>query len=172
MPETISKSNNNLQIIGGTFSNRENADRAIQAFRELGVPEQNIQVVIQLNESQADQAYTDALVGRGVSESQALFYDKAIRDGKILVAIHNVTDPTRVIEVFDRFGAEFNPNGSRNLRDDVLGMTAGAVVGAAALGVAGGVVGGPVGAAAGAAAGAVLGGGAGAAAGKAAEHRK
>jgi hypothetical protein len=171
MPETIS-TNNNTQIIGGTFSNRDNADKAVQAFRELGIPEQNIQVVVQLNDKQANEAYTDALVGRGVSESQALFYDKAVREGKILVAIHNVTNPKPVIDVFDQYKAEYNPNGSRNLRDDVVGMTVGAVVGAAALGVAGAAVAGPIGAAAGVAAGAVLGGGAGAAAGKAAEHSK
>jgi hypothetical protein len=171
MPETISKTDNS-QIIGGMFSNRENADEAIQALRELGIAEQNIQVVISLNDKQADEAYTDALVGRGVAESQALFYDNAIRNGKILVAVHNVTDPAPVIEVFDDHKAEYNPDGSRNLRQDVAGMTAGAVIGAIAGGVAGTAVAGPLGGAAGAAVGAVAGGGAGAAAGKATEHRK
>jgi uncharacterized membrane protein len=107
-----------------------------------------------------------------VAESQALYYDKAVRNGKILVAVHNVVDPAPVIEIFDDNKAEYNPDGSRNLRQDVAGMTAGAVVGAVAGAVAGTVVGGPVGGAAGAAAGAVVGGGAGAAAGKATEHRK
>ncbi len=88
------------------------------------------------------------------------------------MVVHNVIDPARVIDIFDRYKAEYNPDGSRNLRDDVLGMTTGAAVGAAALGAAGAVVAGPLGAAAGVAAGAVLGGGVGAAAGKAAEHRK
>jgi hypothetical protein len=171
MPETIS-STNNLQIIGGTFSNRDNADQAIEAFRQLGIPEQNMQVVIQLDDRQADQAYTDTLTARGVSELQAFFYDEAIRNGKTLVVVHNVINPAPVIDVFDRYKAEYNPNGSRNLRDDVLGMTAGAAVGAAALGAAGAVVAGPLGAAAGVAAGALLGGGAGAAAGKSAEHSK
>ncbi len=171
MPETISKTDNR-QIIGGAFSNRENADDAINAFRELGVPEQDIQVVVQLTERQADDAYTDAMVGRGFAESQALFYDKAIRNGKILVAVHNVVDPSPVINIFDRFKAEYNPDGSRNLRDDVFGMTAGAAIGAVALGVAGAAVAGPLGAAAGTAAGAIVGGGAGAAVGKAVEHRK
>lgn len=171
MPETIA-ANNNTQIIGGTFSNRDNADKAVQAFRDLGVPEQNMQVVVQLNDRQAERAYSDALVQRGVAQSQAVFYDKAVRNGKILVVVHNVIDPITIIDVFDRFKAEYNPNGSRNLRDDVLGMTVGAAVGAAALGAAGAAVAGPLGAAAGVAAGAVLGGGTGAAAGKAAEHRK
>jgi hypothetical protein len=171
MAETISR-NNVTQIIGGVFTRREQADRALQAFRELGIAESSLQVVVQLTEKEADKAYTDALTGRGIAQSQAIFYDRAIRQGKTLIAVHNVTDPKPVIDVFDRFGAEFNPDGSRNMRDDVAGMTVGAVTGAVAGGVAGAVVGGPVGAAAGVAAGAVVGGGAGAAAGKAAEHRK
>jgi hypothetical protein len=171
MPETISNLDNR-QIIGGVFSNRENADKAIEAFRNEGIPDQNIQVVVQLTNKQADEAYTEALVGRGFTESQALFYDNAIRNGKILVAVHNVIDPAPVIEIFDDNKAEFNPDGSRNVREDVVGMTAGAAVGAVALGVAGAAVAGPVGAAAGAAAGAVLGGAGGGAAGKASEHRK
>lgn len=171
MPETISKTDNR-QIIGGVFSNRNNADKAVEALEELGIPEQDIQVVVMLNDKQAKNAYSDALVGRGVAESQALFYDKAIRSGKILVAVHNVTDPAPVIEVFDDHKAEYNPDGSRNLRQDVVGLTAGAAAGAVAGGVAGTMVAGPLGTAVGAAAGAVVGGGAGAAAGKATEHRK
>jgi hypothetical protein len=171
MPETINKSDDR-QIIGGAFSNREDADRAIAAFRNLGVPDQNIQVVVQLDEKQADAAYTDAMVGRGFSESQALYYDKAIREGKTLVAVHNVTDPKPVIEVFDQYKSDFNPNGTRNVRQDVFGMTAGAAIAATALGIAGAAVAGPVGAAAGVAAGTLVGGGVGAAAGKAVEHNK
>jgi hypothetical protein len=37
MPETISKTDNR-QIIGGMFSERENADQAVQDLRELGIP--------------------------------------------------------------------------------------------------------------------------------------
>ncbi len=95
-----------------------------------------------------------------------------LREGKVLVVVYEVTDPAPVIDIFDKFKAEYNPNGSRNLREDVLGMTAGAVVGAAALGAAGAVVGGPAGAAAGGVVGAIVGGGSGAAAGKAVEHKK
>jgi hypothetical protein len=171
MPETINK-NNDRQIIGGVFSNRENADNAVQQLREYGVPEQDIQVVVMLDGDQSQRAYTDALVGRGVSESQALFYDRAIREGKVMVAVHNVTEPADVIDILDGNKAEYNPDGSRNLRNDVAGMTVGAAIGAVAGGVAGTVAAGPLGGAVGAAAGAVVGGGAGAAAGKAAEHRK
>jgi hypothetical protein len=171
MPDTINKTDNR-QIIGGVFSKREDADAAVKELRELAIPDQDIQVVIMLDDKQADRAYTDALVGRGVSESQALYYDRAVREGKILVAVHNVTSPGPVIDVLDANGAQYNSDGSRNMRDDVAGMTVGAAAGAIAGGVAGAVVAGPLGGAVGAAAGAVVGGGAGAAAGKAAEHRK
>jgi len=171
MPQTIDKTFHG-QIIGGTFSNRDNADKAVEAFLELGVPQNEIESVVQLNDKQTEEVYTDILTDRGFADSQARFYDQAIRDGKILVVVYNVTDPATIIDVFDRFQAEYNPNGSRNLRDDVAGMTVGAVVGAAAGGVAGAVIAGPVGAAAGVATGAVVGGGSGAAVGKAAEHKK
>ena len=171
MPQTIDKTVQG-QIIGGTFSNRDNADKAVEAFLELGVPQNEIESVVQLNDKQTEEVYTDILTDRGFADSQARFYDQAIRDGKILVVVYNVTDPATIIDVFDRFQAEYNPNGSRNLRDDVAGMTVGAVVGAAAGGVAGAVIAGPVGAAAGVATGAVVGGGSGAAVGKAAEHKK
>jgi hypothetical protein len=171
MPETISKSEDK-QIIAGAFSKREDADRAIAALRNLGIPDANLQVVVQLDEKQSKDAYTSAMVGRGFTESQAEFYDRAIREGKTLVAVHNVITPKPVIDVFDQFGSDFNPNGTRNVRQDVFGMTAGAAVGATALGTAGAVVAGPLGAAAGVAAGTAIGGAIGAAAGKAVEHSK
>ena len=171
MPQTLNRTTEG-QIIGGTFSNRENADKAVRALTEQGVLATDIEVILELTEKQTKQVFTDILSDRGFSDSQARYYDKAIREGKILVVVYDVTDPAPVIDIFDKFKAEYNPNGSRNVREDVAGMTVGAAVGAVAGGVAGAVVGGPVGAAAGGAAGAVIGGGAGAAAGKAAEHKK
>jgi hypothetical protein len=171
MPQTINTTLEG-QIIGGTFSDAENADDAVQAFQELGIPASDIEVVVQLDEKETKKAYSDMLSDRGFAETQAEYYDKAIREGKTLVVVYHVTDAKPVIDIFDKYKAEYNPNGSRNLRDDVAGMTVGAAVGAVAGGVAGAAVAGPVGAAAGAAAGAVVGGGAGGAAGKAAEHRK
>lgn len=171
MPQTIDKTFHG-QIIGGTFSNNDDANKALEAFQKLGVPQGNIQKVVQMNEKEAKTAYSDILADRGFAESQAGYYEKAIREGKIPVVIYDVTDPKKIIDVFDQYKAEYNPNGSRNLRDDVAGMTVGAVVGAVAGGVAGAALGGPVGAAAGVAAGAVVGGGSGAVAGKAAEHKK
>ncbi len=47
MPETINKSRKR-RAIGGVFSSRENADKAIQAFRALGISEEDIHVVVSL----------------------------------------------------------------------------------------------------------------------------
>ena len=171
MPKTINE-NHQGQIIGGIFSDREKADKAVAAFNELYIPPENIQVVIKLNNEEAEDSYTGLLMGRGVSESHALYYNKVVREGKIFVAVYDVPDPAAVIDIFDKYQAEYNPNGSRNLRQDVLGMTAGAVVGAVAMGAVGAAIAGPAGAAAGAAMGMVVGGGSGAAAGKMAEHSK
>jgi hypothetical protein len=170
MPQTINKTAD-LQIIAGVFADRENADKATVAFQELGVPAQYIQVLAQPSKNAAT-VYTKDLQERGVAEAQANYYNEAIRKGKTFVAVHNVTDPDPIVEIFDRFGAEYNPDGSRNVRQDVAGLTAGAGAGAIAGAAAGLVTAGPVGAAVGAAAGAVLGGGAGAAAGKGVEHNK
>jgi hypothetical protein len=171
MPQTINKSDE-LQIIAGVFADRENADKAIAAFQDAGVLPQNIETVFQAAKGSAPEDYVTDLQAGGIAESQAKYYDKAIRAGKLFVAVSGVTDPKPIIEIFDRFGAEYNPDGSRNVRQDVAGMTAGAGAGAVIGGAIGLAVGGPVGAAAGAAAGAVLGGGTGAAAGKGIEHNK
>jgi hypothetical protein len=171
MPKTIEKTYEG-QIIGGIFANEDNAEKAVEAFEEISISSDDIEIIVQLEGDQAEEVYTDILSDRGFSDSQALYYDKVIREGKVLVVVSEVTDPAPVIDIFDKYKAEYNPNGSRNLRDDVAGMTVGAAVGAAAGGVAGAVIGGPVGAAAGVAAGAVVGGGSGAAVGKAVEHKK
>jgi hypothetical protein len=171
MPKTIEKTYEG-KIIGGIFANEDDADKAVEAFEDLDISPDDIEVIVQLEGEQDEDAYTDLLSERGFSESQATYYGEVIRAGKVLVVVSGVNDPAPIIDVFNKFKAEYNPNGSRNLRDDVAGMTVGAAVGAAAGGVAGAVIGGPVGAAAGVAAGAVVGGGAGAAAGKAVEHKK
>jgi hypothetical protein len=171
MPKTIDNTDEG-QLIGGLFSSRENANKAVEAFEDLDISSDNIQMFLQVDENKVIDAYVGILSDRGFSESQAKYYNKLIREGKVLVTVDGVTEPAAIIDIFDKYKAEYNPNGSRNLREDVLVMTTGAVVGAAALGAVGAVIGGPVGAAAGAVAGAVVGGGSGAAAGKAAEHNK
>jgi hypothetical protein len=153
MPKTT-KRWDHRQNIGGVFSDRGNANRAIQAFHELGVKEQDIEEVISLNDT--------------------------VRNGKILVTVHNVKDPAPIIDIFDKNKAEYNPDGSRNVRNDVTGLTvgaaAGAILGGAAGAAEGGAIGtivaGPVGTALGAIVGAALGGGVGAVVGEVAEHKK
>jgi hypothetical protein len=172
MPKTLVKSAEGQQIIGGAFSKPENADKAVTAFRELGVPNENIGIVFEPNQKELKKAYKEDFTNRGFSSKQADYYDKAVRDGKTLVVIYDVAEPGPIIDIFDKYNAEFNPDGSRNAREDVSGMTAGAVIGAAAGGAIGSLVGGPIGLAAGAAAGIAVGGSVGAAAGKAAEHNK
>jgi len=171
MPQTIDKTYEG-QIIGGIFLNQEDAEKAVEAFEDLDISPDNIEIVVELGGKQTEDVYIDILSDRGFSESQALYYDKIIREGKILVVVSEVTDSDPVIDIFDEFKAEYNPNGSRNLREDVASMTMGAIAGASAGGIAGAIMGGPVGAIAGVTAGAVVGGGAGAIAGKAIEHRK
>jgi hypothetical protein len=160
------------QIIGGIFKTRAQADQAIQAFAALPVTHENIQIVEHLSDKEIKHAYTQDLVDRGVAETQARYYDKEVRSGKILVVIHEVTNPGPIIHIFDAYYAEYNPDGSRNLRQDVIGMTAGVAIGAAVGGTVGGIVGGPLGAVAGVAAGVLLGGGSGAAVGTRVENKK
>jgi hypothetical protein len=160
------------RIIGATFLDRANAEKAVEALQEVGISPLDIQLVVQLNSHSAQDLYATILTDRGFGSEDAQRYDRLIRRGRTLVAVYDVVDPGPVIDILDEYHAEFNPDGSRNIRDDVVGMTTGAVVGAAALGTVGGAVAGPAGAALGAAAGAVLGGGSGAAVGKVAEHRK
>jgi len=171
MPKTIDKTYEG-QIIGGIFTNRDDADGAIQALEELEISSDDIEEFVQLDKTHSKEAHIEILSERGFAEAQAIYYDKLIREGNILVVVYDVTDLSPIIDVFDEYKAQYNPNGSRNLREDVLGMTAGTIVGAAALGAVGALVGGPLGAAVGGAAGAVVGGGSGAVAGKAIEHRK
>jgi len=171
MPQTVTTTSHG-QIIAGAFSSRDNADRAVKAFEDSGISPTEIQVIVQLTDKQTKDVYSSILSERGFAYSQAAYYDEIIRKGKVLVAVYDVNDAARVIDTFDKFGAEYNPNGSRDVRQDVLGMTTGAVLGATALGVVGAAMAGPVGAAAGAATGVLFGGGAGAIAGIAAEHKK
>jgi hypothetical protein len=163
MPQTITTTYEG-QIIAGIFSNRENAGRAVLAFQKLNIPEENIQLVIQSDEKQSLDGTTSLVEGHGFSKSQSVYYASALGAGKILVAVYEVDESAPIIDIFNNYKAEYNPNGSRNVRDDVLGMTATAIVGAAI----GASVGGP----SGVVVGAIIGGSLGAVAGKAVEHRK
>jgi hypothetical protein len=94
------------QIVGGIFSNRDKADQAIVAFQSLDISRQNIQV-IQLDNNQAKDPCTNFLVGQGFTHSQALYYDKGVRAGRILVTVYEVTDLTPIIHIFDKFNAKY-----------------------------------------------------------------
>ena len=85
MSQTISKTYE-VQIIGGIFSARKNNAETIDVFQDLDIPPQNIQVVVRLDSKQAKETYTGAVV-------------KAIRNGNMLVAVHNVTNPASILEV-------------------------------------------------------------------------
>src|ERR1700679_4057204 len=86
MPQTINKTAN-LQIIAGVFSDHENSEKATAAFQEeAGVLLQNIQVLFQSDEDAAAN-YRNDLEDRGVASTQAVYYDEAIRNGKVFVAI-------------------------------------------------------------------------------------
>jgi len=115
MPKTIDKTYEG-QIIGGIFANEDNAEKAVEAFEELNISSDDIEVIVQLEGDQTKDVYTDILSDRGFSESQALYYDKVIRAGKVLVVVSEVNDPAPIIDIFDKFKAEYNPNGSRNLQ--------------------------------------------------------
>ena len=66
------------------------------------------------------EAHNEILSERGFSESRAIYYDNLVREGNILLVVYNVTDPSPAIDVFDEYKAQYNPNGSRNLRGDRL----------------------------------------------------
>jgi len=88
------------------------------------------------------------------------------------LTVHNVKDAVPIVDIFDKNKAQYNPDGSHNVRNDVAGMTIGAVAGAAAGGATGTFIAGHAGATIGAGVGAIVGAGVGAAAGEIAEHRK
>ena len=167
MPQTTAETYEG-QIIAGVFSDRQCAERAVLAFRQLNIPSTNIQLVDPREDGKVLEANDSLTKGHGFSKSQALYYSETLRAGKVLVVVYEADRSAPIIDIFDRYKAEYNPNGSRNVREDVLGMTAGAVAGAAV----GAALGGPAGIVAGAAIGAVMGGGAGAVIGKDVEHRK
>ena len=172
MPQTMAATSQGARIIGATFVRRADAELAAEALEAIGISPINIQIVVQLNAHSAGKIYAELLADRGFSAEMAEYYGRLIRKGRTLVAVYDVVEAGPVIDILDEFRAKYNPDGSRHVRDDVIGMTTGALVGAAACGAAGAAVSGPVGAALGAAAGAMLGGGSGTVVGRVSEHRK
>jgi type II secretory pathway component PulC len=105
MPQTITKTYEG-RLLGGIFSNCEYTQRAIDAFKGLSMSETNIQIV-QLSSMLDKDPYTDYLVRLGFVRSQARFYDKALQEGRILVALYQVTDPNPIIKIFDQYKAKY-----------------------------------------------------------------
>ena len=85
MPEKISKTYE-VQIIGGIFSSCGCDHAAMEDFQDLDIPQQNIQVVVKIDSKQTEEAYTRAVV-------------RAIRNGNILVSVHNAAQPASIMEV-------------------------------------------------------------------------
>jgi len=153
-----------LNVVGALFEDNHNANEAVQELIEEGFSNYDITVDVKLSDKDQKKAFKASLKAKGYEDPDQLYFEKAVEEGKTLVSVTNVPKkkvPT-VIEILNKHGAHYNPDGSRNVRDDVVGMTTGAIVGAAV----GAVVAGPVGAAA----GFVLGGGAGGAVGSSMEH--
>lgn len=153
-----------LNVVGALFEDNHNANQAAQELIEEGFSNYDITVDVKLTDKEQKKAFKASLKAKGFEDPDQLYFEKAVEEGKTLVSVTNVpkSKVAAVIEVLNKNGAHYNPDGSRNVRDDVVGMTTGAVVGAAI----GAVIGGPVGAAAGFAVGA----GAGGAVGKKLEH--
>jgi hypothetical protein len=126
MPKTTDKIYEG-QIIGGVFTSRADADGAIEALQELEIASDDIEEFVQVDKTHSKEAHLEILSERGLSETQAIYYDKLVREGNILVVVYDVTDPSAIIDVFDEYEAHYNPNGSRNLREDVPGMIPGTV---------------------------------------------
>ena len=64
MPQTIEK-NSQDQIIAGVFSDPKNADKATVAFQKMGVPPEDIQILIQPDKKSLRQGLHDRFAGAG-----------------------------------------------------------------------------------------------------------
>lgn len=172
MPTTVTEKPKR-PIIGGVFTDPEDAQKAYNELTgEQDYHPENIQMYVAPKSDQQAHDYRAELVSRGVSASQAKNHVDALEDNRVLLVAYNVTDKADVINTLNKYGATYDPDGSRNMRLDVASMTTGALVGVAAGTAAGAAVAGPLGAVAGAVGGEALGVAAGAAAGKKAEENR
>jgi hypothetical protein len=151
---TSTKTANQKKIVGALFDDYHDANRAVDQLVREGYPIGNIALLIQTEEHPTSKGHRKALEAVGYENSDRIYFEKAVREGKTLVSVTNLdADETGdVISILNENGAHYDPDGSRNVRDDVVGMTTGAAVGAAA-----GAFVGPIGAAVGALAGGAIG---------------
>lgn len=146
------------KIVGALFDEHHDANLAVDALIKKGYLRDDIAVLVQVNPDQDQKARQHALKAVGYEDPDRRYFDKAIEEGKTLVSVTNVpkNKTGEVVSILKHHGAHYNPDGSRNIRDDVVGMTTGAAIGAAA-GAFGGPIGVAIGALAGTAVGAVVG---------------
>jgi hypothetical protein len=150
---TSTKTTNQKKIVGALFDEYQDANRAVDQLVREGYPIGNIALLIQTEEHPAS-TRSKALEAVGYQNADRTYFEKAVEEGKTLVSVTNIDEDETgdVISILNENGAHYDPDGSRNVRDDVVGMTTGAAVGAAA-----GAFVGPIGAAIGALAGGAIG---------------
>lgn len=142
--------------VGALFENPLSAERAADELVERGFRRSNIFVSTKHYLKTDPEIRREGLRNGGYVEEDILYMDKELVAGKTLVTVSNVPEKQcgEVIRVLNKNGSHFNPDGTRNVRDDVVGMTTGAVIGA----VVGALMGGPAGIAVGEIGGGVIGG--------------
>lgn len=155
MAESTEINENNF-MVAALFKSNDDANKAIQELTEEGYYKENISLTLKLDEEDKKKARKEALKAKGFEDPDTLYLLKAVEEGDSLVTVLHVTEKQtgEVVKIFNENGSHYNPDGDRNIRQDVVGMSAGAVVG----GVVGALIAGPVGAAAGTAVGASIGG--------------
>ncbi len=145
---------NNRQV-GALFDNTGDANMAVKALKEQGFSSRNIRMTILDDRQKPLIVPEDLFRHSGYSARHIRYFKDGLLGGKVMVTIFNVPeDLTGVaIHILNENGSQYDPDGSRNVRDDVLGMTTGALAGAAL----GALVAGPIGAAAGEVGGGIIG---------------
>lgn len=142
--------------VGALFDERDNAEKAAEELAKAGFARRNIVISTQHHLKDDPEARRKALSDDGYVEEDVLYFDKELVAGRTLVSVSNVPESQcgTVIRILNENGSHYDPDGTRNMRDDVVGMTTGAAVGAAL----GGMLGGPIGFAMGEVGGAAVGG--------------
>ncbi len=146
----------NRKVVGARFSQAEEAQKAVDELVQEGFSMDNI-TLLQLFKPKVDSnTRREYLTKTGYNEADVVYLNLEVEKGKTLVSVSGISDAdsASVIQILNKNGSQYNPDGSRNVRDDVVGMTTGAAIGAAI----GAVVGGPIGAAVGVVAGGAAGG--------------
>ncbi|HJT75654.1 MAG TPA: hypothetical protein VJ739_00475, partial [Gemmataceae bacterium] len=86
--------------VAGVFSNRAEADRAVEALHEAG-----FRTVYASTAASGVPGMTDALVGLGVPEAEAPWYENEFRSGRTVVTVASEGRPEEAWSILHRFGA-------------------------------------------------------------------